>query len=237
MIKIKNEKELNYYIEKYKLNNIFEKDIKKYMELHFFKKGEHIYRCDENINYFYFLVKGRAKVYTISKNGKALLLRFYKPCEIIGDIEIIQEIEKERNKFYSCNVESLDNTIWIGISFDNMKKHVKDDIKFLKYISKSLAYKLCQLGNSSVLNLLYPLENRLASYILALTYDTNSNKDIIEIEMCKLKDIAELLGSSYRHLLRTINALSDKKIIERKRNYIKILDGKKLEDLAGDIYK
>jgi len=85
--------------------------------------------------------------------------------------------------------------------------------------------------NSSI-NLLYPLENRLASYINEfLTNDEDSNIYIDFDE--NLVNIAELLGSSYRHLLRTLNTLSKKGVLEKEDGKYKVL----LEELAGDLYQ
>ncbi len=85
------------------------------------------------------------------------------------------------------------------------------------------------LKNSSI-NLLYPLENRLASYILATGERIDNNEEIIKFNE-NLTEIAELLGTSYRHLLRTLNNLSCKGAIRKKINYFQVLDEKILKSL------
>ncbi len=52
----------------------------------------------------------------------------------------------------------------------------------------------------------------------------------------KLTEIAELLGTSYRHLIRVINKLCDKEIIKKEKNALKIINRAALEELAGDLY-
>ena len=79
--------------------------------------------------------------------------------------------------------------------------------------------------------MLYPLENRLASYILA-TY-TNEYSNSTE----NLTQISEFLGSSYRHLLRVLNKLESEGIIKRNNKKLIILDKDRLEELAGDLYQ
>ena len=49
--------------------------------------------------------------------------------------------------------------------------------------------------------------------------------------------MADLLGTSYRHLIRTINKLCDEKIIRKEKNSIVILNINALEELAGDLYE
>ncbi|MDU2112737.1 MAG: helix-turn-helix domain-containing protein, partial [Clostridiales bacterium] len=76
-----------------------------------------------------------------------------------------------------------------------------------------------------------PLENRLASYILAsYTNEDNNNTE-------NLTQIAEFLGTSYRHLLRVVKEFELEKIIKRDNKKLVILDKDKLEDLAGDLYQ
>lgn len=231
MIKIDNKKDIKHYVKKFDIDKIFKNDMTNYMELYSFDKGEHVYMSNGDIEHLYFLVKGTVKIYTISKNGKALLLKFYNPLQILGDIEFLG------NKPPTCNVQCLDDALFIAISFDDMRKYATDDINFYKYISKIFSDKLSTSSDSNMRNFSYSLEERLANYILALNYDSeNSNQNSDEVEIFKLNDIAELLGTSYRHLIRTINSLMDKKIIYRKRNSIKILDRDRLEKLAKDLY-
>lgn len=231
MQQIHNIDELNYYVHKFKVADIFEKDMRGFMELHSFQRGEQIYRTSEKAGYLYFLVKGKFKVFTVPKNGKALLLRFYEPFQVIGDIELLCEVDS------ICNLEVLNEVICIGISVEIIKNYCMDDMKFLKYIAKNLAQKFLESSISSSINLIYPLENRLASYLLASLQEDENSKNIVGIATNKLTDMADFLGTSYRHLNRTLGILQNKKLINKERNFIEILDRKKLEDLAGDLYK
>ena len=230
MTKINNENKLNYYLDKYNISNFFDTDIKKYVELHFFKKGEHIYLSGEDLEYFYFLVSGKSKVYILMPNGKSYLLRFYNPVQILGDIEIIE------NSTIQCNIEAITDCYCIGINLNVIKNICMKDNKFLNYICKHLSYKLSTASLSSSINMLYPLENRLASYILS-TYPDNVNDNIdSNLQPDNLVQIAELLGSSYRHLHRVIDKLSKENIIKKKNKSLVIIDKKKLKELAKDLY-
>ena len=52
-----------------------------------------------------------------------------------------------------------------------------------------------------------------------------------------LVNIAELLGSSYRHLLRTFNTLCKKGVFIKENGIYKIINKPLLEELAGDLYQ
>ena len=61
MFKINDSKKLNYYINKYKINEIFSNNMIPYMEMHHFKKNEHICLSGEELKYLYFFVEKRVR--------------------------------------------------------------------------------------------------------------------------------------------------------------------------------
>ena len=205
MLKINDNKKLNYYINKYKINEIFSSDIYPYMEIHHFKKNEHICLSGEELKYLYLFV--------------------YSPVQIVGEIELLNKIE------FQCNIQAIRDCICIAVPRKIIEEKYLKDSKFLHYISTHLALKLASLSVSNSVNILYPLENRLASYILASYTSEDSNNTE------NLTQIAEFLGTSYRHLLRVVKEFELEKIIKRDNKKLVILDKDKLEDLAGDLYQ
>ena len=89
-------------------------------------------------------------------------------------------------------------------------------------------------SKNSTINLLYPLENRVASYIISIGVKEDS-KDFKFDETLTI--ISEFLGASYRHLQRTLNKLVDKKILSREKDLYIVLDYEKLKKLSADIYR
>lgn len=231
MIKTNNVKELNKYILKYTMNDIFTKDMKPFMELLFYKKNEHIIKESEEINYLLFLVKGKAKVYVTLSNGKSLLLCFYQGFKVLGDLEVID------SKNAASNVQVIEDTYCIGISFVNVRTYLLNDAKFLRFICSSLGEKLYSCSKNSSINLLYSVENRLASYIITTGERIDDKGHASTIFEENLTEIAELLGTSYRHLLRTLNALQSKGVIRKKNNYYEVIDEKILKKLSADLYQ
>lgn len=231
MRKVIDNDRLDHYISKYNIDEIFSSDMKKYMELFLFHKGEYICKTDERLEYLFFFVEGRAKVYSTLSNGKSLLLCFYKSFKVLGDVEFMYY------ETANSNVQIVEDTYCIGITFENIRKFALEDSRFLRYVCDSLGEKLIRLSKYSSINLLYPLENRLASYILADTSNTmQEGKKLIVFEG-NLSEVAELLGTSYRHLLRTLNNLCAQRLIRKSLQVYEILDLEKLKKLAGDLYE
>ena len=225
---VEKENLLMHYIEKYNLEIIGDLGIKSQLELVEFDKDEYIYQMTEPVDYFYFFVEGKAKVYTMMENGKRLLLRFYRPLMVIGDLEFANNGVNHA----STNIKTLSKVYCVRVPMNILRKKYSDDAQFIKFINQSLAEKLESLSISSSINLLYPLENRLASYLMYL-YSGQEAEIIID----QLGDIAELLGTSYRHLLRIFKLFSNRGFIQRQRNKIIVIDEDSLQKLAGNLYQ
>jgi cAMP-binding proteins - catabolite gene activator and regulatory subunit of cAMP-dependent protein kinases len=230
LIKIEDNIRISEYINKNKLENLFSEDMGRYMELYMFNKNEYICREEEILENMYFLVEGKAKVSKHLENGKSLLISFYSPITIIGDAEFV------RNNPTDCSVQAIKDTYCIGIRFDIVRKILINDCKFLVNLCSYLSEKLTNSSTNTSINLLYPLENRLASYIIAFSEIENSNTRKIVFRENYI-EIAELLGTSYRHLSRTLNKLCLEGILKRDNKEYFIQDYDKLLYLAGDLYK
>ncbi len=230
MIKIEDHKKIEGYIKTYEMKSLFLDNMKEHMTLYMFNKNDYICREEEQLENMYFLVDGKAKVSKHLENGKSLLISFYMPLTIIGDVEFI------RNDVTDCSVQAIEDTYCIGINFNIVRKKLTRDCKFLLKICEYLSDKLTKGSNNSSINLLYPLENRLASYIVAFI-NTHDNKIKKFTFKESYSEISELLGTSYRHLNRILNKFCLEGILKKcDREYI-IEDFEKLLCLAGDLYK
>jgi len=228
MNKVKDFNLINKYINIHNIESLFNSYIKENLEILFFDKRELIFKKGDEINYLMFFVEGKAKVYMTLENGKFLLLDFYKELDTLGDLELVT------NDVSSCNVEAIEPCVCIGIPIKLIKNMYCKDINLLNFLCNSLGEKLKRSSRNSSINLLYPLENRLASYIISIGVK-EENKYFKFDETLTI--ISELLGTSYRHLLRTLNNLCDKKILSKKDGLYIILDYKKLKTLSADIYR
>lgn len=214
------------YIDRYHLQDWFTDLDDTDVKLLRFSQGEYMARSGEPLEYFLLFVTGRAKVYTVMQNGKSYLLSFYEPIQVIGDVELMNDPKMGCN----CHVETLTNCECIGIPMDIVASKYLDDNVFLRAIGKSLAIKTFNESVDSSINLLYTLESRLAAYLLALA------PDLTEIRLNEsYADMADLLGTSYRHLARVLNKFCEEGLIDKERKVIHILSPSGLKAYAGDL--
>lgn len=260
MIRVNDEVRLTDYISQYDIKSIFSTDMSTHMELLFYKKYDFMAKEGEEIPYLLFLTEGKAKVFTSLSNGKSLLLCFYQGFKVLGDLEAVDSVRAV------TNVQAIADTYCVGIPYGAVRRYLLEDAKFLRYICSSLGRKLSRCSKNSSINLLYPLENRLASYICTAgervqidnlkkkdkrnenssvrnDYSSNSSdrKYAVKKEvLCfheNLTEIAELLGTSYRHLLRTLSELTEKNILRKEGSSYFVTDEETLMELSSDLYK
>lgn len=221
---------INYYLKHYKLWEIIDESLRENLRFYRFKPGEHLVVSDEILEYFYFMVEGKAKVYSLLENGKSLLVRFYKPLEIIGEMELFSNMRS------ISNLQAISEVHCLGIRSDIIRETCISNNKMLEYFCRSLSGKLLNFNISSSINLSYPLENRLASYLMAVSVNEETAPIVEQMFTENMTELADLLGCSYRHLTRTVRTFIDEGIISKNKKHIEILDGDKLKDLAKEIY-
>jgi len=226
MKKVNDKELLTHYVKKHNLSNILDDEIISLMELHYYEKGEKILHAEEELIHYYFFVDGKMKVTSLLENGKSILLKFYTEFDTVGDAELMKNIPICRN------VEAVQNSYLIGIPADILREKCYDNAKFLRFMVNSLSTKLETTGFNSAYNLLYPLINRLSSYLVE---HINDNDYIVLTS--SLSDIGEFLGTTYRHLYRTFKTLEERQIIRCEGETIYVLNEKELRILSKNLYK
>lgn len=217
-------REIAYYLNRYGLSGELSDEVKSALKIYRFRQGEHIIRSGGKLEYFYFFVEGKAKVYTLQENGRSLLVRFYLPLEIIGEVEMFTG----RNSI--CHLQALTESVCLGIKSSKMLEACRTDCLLMEFFCRTLSRKLLDFNQASSINQSYPLENRLASYLLSIPDDGG------RLKTDSMSELADLLGTSYRHLSRTVKDFTEQGILEKKGKVMAILDQEKLKELGREIY-
>jgi CRP/FNR family putative post-exponential-phase nitrogen-starvation transcriptional regulator len=189
-----------------------------------YKKGEFI--CIEGLPMIYllFILEGKAKVCFQTENGKNLLLCFYHSGGTIGELELMMHDYRAKT-----SVQTISSVQCVGLPFTQNSEILLSNTIFLHHAGTSLARKLDRSTRNSAHIILDTLEARLSSYI-----EITNQQGIFQD---KLTDVAELLGTSYRHLLRVLEKLCTKGILEKQaRGYI-IADNTALKKTGKGFYE
>ena len=227
MRKIGDKEMVRRYADQFGLDAIMPEELFQTMTIQEYDRTELICSTGDKLEYMYFLVSGKLKIYSSHSNGKSLMVRFHKPLSVIGDVELLNGYDVR------CSIEALIPSRLLVVSFDQLRKSIDNDARFWRFLVENLSYKLYTFSSAAAMNLLSPLENRFASYLLSTCFDENDNPFTPELKSTKLTEVSMILGTSYRHLVRVVREFTRQKIIERERGMIRIIDPAALRTLAG----
>ncbi|WP_142293543.1 Crp/Fnr family transcriptional regulator [Bacillus sp. K2I17] len=221
-----------HYLKTNKMVEIFSEIDTAYFQVNHFEKGELICNIDDAMDRLYFVVKGKVKVYTITPEGKKLILRFINPLAVVGDIELIQN-SKAHNVVEACS-----DVIVISISHAVIRNKLLHDPIFMNFLLENIANTLKISTRFTALNLLYPVEVRVASYLLSISTDSNGNMYKKDLDATSISSIADFIGVSYRHVIRVLQKFYKEKLIEKKNGVIVIKDFFRMKEVAkNNIYE
>ncbi|NNG00698.1 MAG: cyclic nucleotide-binding domain-containing protein [Desulfobacteraceae bacterium] len=219
------------YLDKFGFSEFLDQAFVGKLKTYKFSPGEFMIRHGEPADHLWFFVEGRSKVFMTLENGKSLLIRFYAPPEIVGDVEVFSRTP------YICNMQALTTVACIGTPSHVFREHAESNPRLLVFMCRNLSNKLANFNLLSAVNQKYTLENRVAAYLAAVSTPHESRHRISEeINTSNLTELADLLGSSYRHLTRTLKKLKNDGIIAKSGDDFVILDRKRLLSMARDIY-
>lgn len=189
-----------------------------------YEKGEYLSREGMPFAKIYIVLHGKAKVFCDVENGRRLLISFYEEGGMIGDLELMTDMEVA-----SASVQALTEGACIAIPLQKENRtYLRENVAFLNIVGKSLANKLERSSKNGAHIILYPLEERLCSYI-----DVTVENDLFEE---RLTEVAEVIGTSYRHLLRELNRLVENGILEKCGKHYRIKDRAALKQKSRDFY-
>ncbi|KGR86173.1 Crp/Fnr family transcriptional regulator [Lysinibacillus odysseyi] len=224
---IENPSLLHKKLAEYELTQIFDDNKQRPFTLQAYMEGEIILREGEEMKQLLYLVEGRLKATSSVETGKSLLLRFNHPLALIGDLELVRHIPVQ------SQITAVTACLFIALPFDYIYKHEMTNPAFLQELLQHLSYKLQTLTTASRVNLLSSVENRLASYLLSIS--TPGNEFGTELQTGNIGEMADLLGTTHRHLNRILHDLTEKGVIDKSRRNIRIIDYEKLEEMSQGI--
>lgn len=185
-----------------------------------YDRCEWLLRAEQEIPYLYILLSGKAKVCMSDESGRNLLLCYYVSEGIMGDIELMMG----RREAIS-SVQAVSPVACIGLPLHVYANELLSHLPFVLRAAKGLAVKLHSSVSNTTEIILRPFETRLCEYLL----QTAQNGVFSE----RLIDVAEQLGVSYRHLLRSLKSLCEAGLLEKKSDGYHIIKEEQLREKAA----
>lgn len=176
-----------------------------------YEPGEWFLREGQEIEYLYILVSGKAKVCVGARNGRSLLLCYYISEGVVGDLELMTG-----RRLASTSMQAVTPLLCVGLPLARYAPILRSHLPFVLRAGEELARKLESRVQSSTEAILRPFEARLCDYLLQTAQDGVCSE--------RLTDVAELLGCSYRHLLRCLGRLCREGLLEKLSRGYRVRD-------------
>ena len=181
-------------MEQFRIKDCFDSMTGLNFELVNFSKDEFMIKEGETTDCVYFLLVGRVKFFACSvKRGFGVT---FASKGMIGDAEFVTGAPATRS------VQVINDALCMKLSTRTSRHRLMSDRTFLRYLTQQLAEKLT-LSETTPQDMGAELttEERLYDYLKLSAVDGKVSQS--------LGDISKLMGVSYRHLIRMMNALCD----------------------------
>ena len=194
------------YMEKNSIAHLFSFPVEEFMEVHEYQRDDWIIQEGMRPDFLFYVLEGKAKIYITHQNGKVSLINFINANDYIGEMELVNDV------YYTNGIQASTKTICFALPIHYYRKQLLEDAKFLRELTKFLSVKATLMAAKYSQSLAFPLENRLADFILQ-TADEGVYKE-------KHVTVCDYLGISYRHLLHVLTQFCDKGYLQKEgRNY------------------
>ncbi len=205
-MKIYNGEKKRLYLEKNSIADLFSFPVEDLIEVHEYQRNDWIIQEGMRPDFLFYVMEGKAKIYITHQNGKVSLINFVNANEYIGEMELLHDV------YYTKGIQASTKTICFALPIHYYRKQLLEDAKFLRELTKFLSVKATEMAAKYTQSLAFPLENRLADFILQ-TADEGVYKE-------RHVTVCDYLGVSYRHLLHVLAQFCDKGYIQKEgRNY------------------
>jgi CRP/FNR family transcriptional regulator, putaive post-exponential-phase nitrogen-starvation regulator len=206
------------FMEKHSIAHHFSFDVTEFIEVRKYQRDEWIIHEGMRPGFLFYVIEGKAKIYVTHQNGKVSLINFINENDYIGEIELLNDV------YYTKGIQALTKTICFALPFRHYRKQLLEDAKFLRELTKFLSGKATHMAAKYTQSLAFPLENRLADFILQ-TADEGIYKE-------KHVMVCDYLGISYRHLLHVLSQFCEKNYLQKDGRNFQIKQYQSLYELA-----
>lgn len=188
-----------------------------------FTAGQTIVTAGEPLQWLGFIVEGSAAVRTLMENGRVAMITEYRGVQTVGELELLTQ----EPAYLTCDIRAITVVEMLYIPLDAAREKLLHDAAMLRFLGREVARKLEQTSRLAAQDRLYPLAARLAAYLLHACRDG--------VAAPHLTRLSELMGTSYRHLLRTLGLFGDAGWIAREGGGYRVLDADALARLGEGV--
>jgi len=206
------------YLEEHPISHLFSFPIEEFIQIHEYQRDEWIIQEGKRPSFLFYVMEGKAKIYVTHQNGKVSLINFINANDFFGEMELLNDLNNTKG------IQATTKTICYALPIQHCRAQLLEDAKFLRELTVFLSTKAAHMAARYSQSLAFPLENRLADFILE-TADEGIYKE-------KHVTVCDYLGVSYRHLLHVLTQFCEKNYMQKEGRVYRIEQYDSLYDLA-----
>jgi CRP/FNR family transcriptional regulator, anaerobic regulatory protein len=190
-------------------------------EVYIVNKGQHIYRMNEKMDYFYAVYSGACKDYYLDKEGNEYINNFYFP----GDILALEAVSTRR---HVSSAVALADTKLCLVPVDMFFARMRHSLVLLERFIHINSYKML---NDKFIRSSTNAKKRIANFmtnVYGRIKERDTSQPNIMLPMTQL-DISNIVGVAYETVSRVLHYFQHQKIIDIKNKQIHIIDIEKLK--------
>lgn len=201
---------VRHYIAQHDLQKLFPFDLEKVSSLLFYDQDELITEAGERTNSITVQVEGTSIAYVLTSTNKFHYVRMIHSPFVMGMVCTIWDEPA------IDDIRAITPCVFLSFSATPYLDQLQNYVPFLQYANRWMAAHIRQNADH-----FEPLPTRLADFILNAAQDGLFQTNLT---LC-----ADLLETSYRHLLRMLRTLCENGILEKtQKGCYRILDQERL---------
>ena len=192
-------------------------------ELRRYARREYLCQFRESVERLIFLLDGRVSVSLTPPHGRTHIIT-WADCDdlICGDVEVALG-----NSLACADLRAEEGALCLTLPIAPHRDALRGDVDFLRYALARLSIQMIRQSVYTANNLLFPLENRMAAYILHFFEGDSFSVN--------LTHTAEMMGASYRQLSRVMRGYLEAGLLKKEKDGWRVLDRQGLAALSADI--
>jgi len=185
-----------------------------------FEADEFVFWEDGAPEWFYVIAEGRIKAIKHSTSGKDLIVAFFNPGEIFGEVAVFE------NKTYPASAQVVEKVSLIGFKRDDFLRFLTENPQVALKIINMLSGRL-RVAQGRIRDLAGErVQQRLARTLLMLASKLGTKLPFTR------EEIADMAGMTTETVIRQMSNLKDRGIVSSTRGEIIIADEQKLKLLG-----
>ena len=191
----------------------------------FFKKGEDPLNSLNTSRYFYFVLRGKIKIFQIDFNSsKEQILYLLSRGDMFDVVSLLDGSQREQLS------EVLEDSELVQMPIEDVKNMILHDNNFRQLFYSYLVSQLKSMEDLAISLSFYDVYQRVLLLFSKFTYMKDNKPVLAVVDNLKNEDLASMVGTVRKVVNRSLQKLKNDGIIELSRKKIQITNFQKLLD-------